>query len=348
MPSLHPAWRWGRVLLAPEAACRPFSPSLESQASSRPVTALTVAQPAPPGSLPLSLENAETPCHACPPAPAPSGLPSWSLQLPASVTLLSAWPLPLRLSRSHRAYPGSGCRSWRELRCPPLPAPPHPSRLSSSLPYVLDPGPSHGAPALAASSLCPSPAWAPGWSHPPALGSSLPASLLRSPGKVLLPSTLGLRTPALPQALSCSGGQGQPCRVHQIHTVTCSRTRVQGLEFPLFLLPSFPPLSPPSSTLALSRQLTNVCSFHPLAQFSGSKVWLWSLSPVFLSGFLSHVCPVQALALTPPPCQDHLCPSRGQIPRPVVINGSLGCIWPMRGLYFLLVVPAAAGLWPPL
>jgi len=238
MPSLHPAWRWGRVLLAPEAACRPFSPSLESQASSRPVTALTVAQPAPPGSLPLSLENAETPCHACPPAPAPSCLPSWSLQLPASVTLLSAWPLPLRLSRSHRAYPGSGCRSWRELRCPPLPAPPHPSRLSSSLPYVLDPGPSRGALALAASSLCPSPAWAPGWSHPPALGSSLPASLLCSPGKVLLPSTLGLRTPALPQALFCSGGQGQPCRVHQIHTVTCSRTRVQGLEFPLFLLPS--------------------------------------------------------------------------------------------------------------
>lgn len=124
----------------------------------------------------------------------------------------------------------------------------------------------------------------------------------------------------------------------------------QGLEFKdsSSLSSSFPPLSPPSSTLALSRQLTNVCSFHPLAQFSGSKVWLWSLSPVFLSGFLSHVCPVQALALTPPPCQDHLCPSRGQIPRPVVINGSLGCIWPMRGLYFLLVVPAAAGLWPPL
>lgn len=36
------------------------------------------------------------------------------------------------------------------------------------------------------------------------------------------------------------------------------------------------------------------------------KVWLWSLSPVFLSGFLPHARPVQALALTPPPCQDHL------------------------------------------
>ena len=229
MLSLHRAWRWGRVLLAPEAACRPFSPSLESQASSRPVPARTVAPPAPappPVTSPVprkcrdSVPRLPTRPSTVLPAFLVSAAPRFcdpSLRL---ASFLSASATLTGHTLVQAVVPGENSGV-----CP-----------SSSLPsFQLSPS-CPGPGALAASSLCPSPAWAPGWSHPPALGSSLPVLLLRSPGKVLLASTLGLCTPALPQALSWSGGQASLAGFTR-----STLSPAQGLEFPLFLLPSFPP-----------------------------------------------------------------------------------------------------------
>lgn len=171
-------------------------------------------------------------------------------------------------------------------------APPPPSYLPSSLSLVSFTRTSAGAPAL-------TPSFSLALSNFGLLGgltyllwAQLPASLLRSPGKVLLASTLGLRLPALPQALSCSGGQARLAE-----GPTDAPTDLLKDSSSLFL----PPLSPPSSTLALSCQLTNACVLStPVPSPSGSP-WVKAVVtvPAVARWLSSHVRPL--LRPLPPP-----------------------------------------------
>lgn len=268
---------------------------------------------------------------ACPPQHRPACLPGLCSSL-----LLSGWPPS---SPPQPLSPGIPWFWLSFLVRTQVSAPPLPSHLPSSLPRVLDPGPSRGAPALTPSSLCPSPTWAPGWSHPPALGSSLPASLLRSPDKVLLASTLGLRSPALPQALSCSGGQASLAG-----STGCPRHLLKDSGS---LSSSFPTLASILHSGSLPSAYKRVSFLPPRPVLWFSRRFGCGYCPHCSSLVFSHTCaPFRPL---PPP--RHLV----KIIRDLQAARSHGrsslmplsaASGPVRGLCVLPVVPA--GLSPPL
>lgn len=283
MPSLCRAWRWDTVIPAPEAASRPFSPSFESHRSTGPATPLIASQPQVTCPVPQHRptfhpadcsSRFRDPSHSL--ASHFLGLqpPTVLSSLPQPLSLGVPWAWPLFLARTQ------------------VSASPHPSCRSSALPRARSLAwDSLCAPALTPSSPPPSPAWAPWWSHPPAPGSGPPASL-RSPGKALLASTLGLLAPAPPPGSLLFWWPGQPRRVHQVYPLTCWRTQI----------PSFPPslrpcLHPPLWLFPIGLQMGVLPTPLPMPLVL-QKICLWSPSLVFLPRF-SLTCALLRLSPSP-------------------------------------------------
>lgn len=136
------------------------------------------------------------------------------------------------------------------------------------------------------SSLSPSPAWGPRWSHPPASSSSL----LHSPGKALL--TCPAASPRLspfwwPRPASLPPPDPVPSATQRLGSSNApSSLSPSVLSSPRFILPtlvayrcaSFP-------SLPIPQVLRRVC--------------LWSLSAVFLSLLSSHVHPARLPPASP-------------------------------------------------
>lgn len=222
------------------------------------------------------------------------------------------------------------------------PSLPRPSfQLSPSLSLTRDP------PAVPRPSPHPVPLQlglqAPGWSHPPALGSSLPAS-----AALTWQSPAGIY-PRPPHARPPPGSlpfwrPGQPHRVHRIRPVTCSRTQV----------PSLPPSLLPS-TLASILHSGSLPSAYKRVFFPPPRPVLW-----FSRFGYGHRPRCSSLAFShtrapfrPLPSRLHLV----KIIHDLLVGTSHGrsslmalsaASSPRRGSYILPVVPAATGLWPPL
>lgn len=223
MPSLCWAWRWDTVILAPEAASRPFSPSFESHHSTGPATPLIASQPQVtcpvpqhrPAFHPADCSSRfRDPSHSL--ASHFLGLQPSSLVLPASATLTGCtlglalvpgensgvrlFPPLLSFQRSASRSPWPGTPSVHRPS-PPPPRPPRQLGLPGGLTHLL--------PALAPLRRC----------------AHLAKPCLHPP--------LASSHPPLPQALSCSGGQASLAG-----STRCTLSPAGGLRFPASLPPS--------------------------------------------------------------------------------------------------------------